>query len=193
MTRASTSAANFGLLLVALVLMLHSVVGELIPTQVRHHLSPREYRIDNCVNKLTPENEKYKLRCGPGSDPKHTCFTHWAGDLTSAQACPRLEPFGIPDKILVRDDSMKIFTIDKPGDPFRINYPNQGGVQFFYDNFDPKTGCKDITVTRGHDKAWRLWISDQDGKKKGLDTGTKKRSTARLCTKWIYIFIKRDG
>ena len=107
MTRASTSAANFGLLLVALVLMLHSVVGELIPTQVRHHLSPREYRIDNCVNKLTPENEKYKLRCGPGSDPKHTCFFHWAGDLTSAQACPRLEPFGNPDKILVRDDSMK--------------------------------------------------------------------------------------
>ncbi|KAJ1026525.1 hypothetical protein NDA13_003903 [Ustilago tritici] len=107
MTRASTSAANFGLLLVALVLMLHSVVGELTPKHVRHHLFARQ-------------NE--------------------------------------------------YFTIERAGDPFNIWYPNLGEVEFYYYNYNHSTGCKDIKLKRGNNSAWRIWVSDEDGNGKDIDT-----------------------
>ena len=76
MTQASTSAANFGLLLVALILMLHSAVGELTPRRVSHHLFARQDISDQCfLTKLAPNNKEYETSCGDKSDSKHPCFT----------------------------------------------------------------------------------------------------------------------
>ena len=107
MTRASTCAANFGLLLVALVLMLHSVVGKLIPRHDSHRYFAPEDGTDQCfLTKLVPNGAKYKERCEVDNLPHHTCFTHWFGDLTSVQARPFLEPFNITEKLMIKDDAM---------------------------------------------------------------------------------------
>ncbi|SOV01958.1 uncharacterized protein UDID_08252 [Ustilago sp. UG-2017a] len=193
MTRASTCAANFGLLLVALVLMLHSVVGKLIP---RHgsHLFARENSLDQCfLTKLVPNGAKYKERCEVDNLPHHTCFTHWAGDLTAVEARPFLEPLDITKKLMIKDDTMKDFTIENADDAFLIRYPNLGGVILVYSNFDPKTGCKDIILKRGDNSVWRIWVSDENGNDRDIDTKNYAETTKRFCSKWIHIHVKRDG
>ncbi|SAM83750.1 related to Mig1 protein [Ustilago bromivora] len=176
MTQASTSAANFGLLLVALVLMLGSVVGELTPRHVPHHLFARE-----------DTNTRF------GSDSNHTCFTHWAGDLTAAEACLYVSSSDVKTRLMIKDDHMKDFKMKEPTDMFSIRYPNLGGVQLFYYNFDPSTGCKDIKLLRGDNKAWRIWVSDEHGNDRDIDTKNHAETTKTLCSKWIHIHVKRDG
>ncbi|SPC61351.1 related to Mig1 protein, induced during biotrophic phase [Ustilago sp. UG-2017b] len=63
-------------------------------------------------------------------------------------------------KLMIKDNTMKDFTMDKSTDPFMINYPKHGGVRLLYENFDPSTGCKDITLYGGKDSSWRIWVSD---------------------------------
>ncbi|SAM85664.1 related to Mig1 protein, induced during biotrophic phase [Ustilago bromivora] len=185
MTRASTCAANFGLLLVALVLMLHSVVGKLIPRHVSH-LFAREDSIDQCfLTKLVPNEVEYKKRCEGEDHPYHPCFTHWSGDLTAVDARPFLEPFDITKELMIKDNEMK--------DAFLIRYPNLGGVHLVYSNFDPKTGCKDITLKRDDNSVWRIWVSDEDGNGRDIDTKNHAETTKTLCSKWIHIHIKKDG
>ncbi|KAJ1034772.1 hypothetical protein NDA13_001026 [Ustilago tritici] len=162
MTQASTSAANFGLLLVALANFASNYQG-------------------------------YKTRCEVGSDSNHTCFTHWAGDLTAAEACLYVSSWDVKTKLMIKDDHMKDFTMDKSTHSFKIRYPNHGGVQLLYYNFNPETGCKDIKLIRGDDKAWRIWVSDEDGNGRDIDTKNKNDMTKRLCSKWIHIHVKRDG
>ncbi|SAM84171.1 related to Mig1 protein [Ustilago bromivora] len=136
MTRASTSAANFGLLLVALVLMLHSVVGDLIPRHVRRLAVDGVDNIDQCfLTKLAPNNK---------------------------------------EKLMIKDADMK--------------YPNLGGVNLVYSNFDPSTGCKDITLKRGDNS-----VSDEDGDGRDIDTKNYEETKKTLCSKWIDIHVKRDG
>ncbi|SOV04130.1 uncharacterized protein UDID_19643 [Ustilago sp. UG-2017a] len=193
MTQASTSVANFGLLLVALALILHSVVGGLTPRHVRHHLFARRDNSDECHTDLAPNFTEYEARCGDKSDSKHTCFTHWAGDLTTAEVCPLLTSFDITKELKIKDAAMKDFTIDKPTDTFEIRYPNHGGVRLQYWNFDPNTGCKNITVYRGDNSVWRIWVSDEVGNDRDLDTLQLELNSMKLCSKWIHIHIKRDG
>ncbi|SAM70717.1 related to Mig1 protein [Ustilago bromivora] len=192
MTRASTSAANSGFLLVALVLMLHSVVGELTPRHARHHLFARNFGDVNCFTKIEPNNMGYKARCEAGSDSKHTCFTHWAGDLTDAEACP-VQIYDMRKRLMIKDKTMKDFTMQESTDTFEIRYPNLGGVSFTVSNNDPSTGCKDIIIRRGDNPLWRIWVSDEDGDGRDIDTLNYKWSTKRLCSKWIHIHVKRDG
>ncbi|SPC64321.1 related to Mig1 protein, induced during biotrophic phase [Ustilago sp. UG-2017b] len=175
MTRASTSAANFGLLLVALVLMLHSVVSELTP------------------NIFTLDDKAYKSHCGEDSDPKHPCFTHWAGDLQNAQRC--YSTGKRVDKEIITNDVMKdkLLHLQPPSQDFKIIYPNLGGVSLTYKNFDEKTGCKDIGIERGDNNVWRIWVSDEDGNGRDIDTKHHGETSKRLCSKWIHIHVKRDG
>ncbi|KAJ1039910.1 hypothetical protein NDA10_001439 [Ustilago hordei] len=194
MTRASTSAANFGLLLVALVLMLHSVVGEPTSRHVPHHLSPRgDDRYKYCLPKFTPNYADYKARCEAGSDLKHTCFIQWAGDLKNAEVCPYVVPLHPMSKLMIKDDTMKDFAMENPTDSFKITYPHFGGVSFLFENFDNKTGCKDITLRGGKNISWRLWVSDDDGNGKDIDTLNYKWTIKTLCSKWIHIHVKQDG
>ncbi|UTT91956.1 hypothetical protein NDA17_005081 [Ustilago hordei] len=188
MTRASTSAANFGLLLVALVLMLHSVVGELTPGHVRHHLFAREYGFDKCHTDLVANNIKYKTLCEDNNDPRKTCFSHWAGNLKGAKACFHKDG-SVKEKLMIKDDTMNDFTMADPTDSFEIIYPNLGGVKLIYDNFDNNTGCKDIILQRHQFSPWRIWVSDEDGDGKDIDTLNYKMTFKRLCSKWIHIHI----
>ncbi|SPC62992.1 related to Mig1 protein, induced during biotrophic phase [Ustilago sp. UG-2017b] len=151
---ASTSAANFGLLLVALVLMLHSVLGELAPRHVRHHLFAR----------------------GDSSDKTR--------DYSKG--------FDISKKLMIKDDTMKDFTINKFTDSFEIRYPNHGGVRLQYWYIDPLTGCKFISIFRGGNSGWRIWVSDEVGNDRDIDTQNAVATTKRLCSKWIHIHIKKD-
>ncbi|SOV02123.1 uncharacterized protein UDID_18963 [Ustilago sp. UG-2017a] len=186
MTQASTSAANFGLLLVALVLMLHSAVGELTPKHVRHHLFARgEIKLY-----FTFDDQAYESHCGEGSDPKQPCFTHWAGDLGDAES---YFPDGEKDKGIIANGFLKDFTIDRPDQSFKITYPKLGGVSLTYANFDQKTGCKDITLKRGDNDVWRIWVSDENGNDRDIDTKNHAETTKRFCSKWIHIHVKRDG
>ena len=107
MTQASTSAANFGLLLVALVLMLHSVVGELAPRHVRHHLFARGDSSDKGGTNLVPNFKEYEARCGDKSNPMYPCFTHWAGDLTGVEVRNFTDGTDIGKKLMIKDDTMK--------------------------------------------------------------------------------------
>ncbi|SAM82266.1 related to Mig1 protein [Ustilago bromivora] len=188
MTRASTSAANFGLLLVALVLMLHPVMGELTSRHIRHHLFAREDSNDKCHTDLVANYQEYKTRCEDNNDPQKTCFTHWAGDLKGSKACLRAEG-DVRKKLMIKDDTMTDFTIDKPADSFQIWYPKLGGVSLSYDNFDSSTGCKDITIQRGKNLLWNIWVSDEDGDDKDIDALNHSVTSKRLCSKWIHIHI----
>ncbi|SYW83205.1 related to Mig1 protein, induced during biotrophic phase [Ustilago bromivora] len=96
-------------------------------------------------------------------------------------------------KLMIKDNTMKDFTIEDPTDPFMINYPKHGGVRLLYENFDNSTGCKDITLYGGNDASWRIWVSDEDGNGKDIDTKNYKVMNKRLCSKWIHIHIKRDA
>ncbi|SOV02140.1 uncharacterized protein UDID_18970 [Ustilago sp. UG-2017a] len=190
MTRASTSAANFGLLLVALVLMLHSVVGELTPKHVRHHFFARRETFQGLHYGFTFDDQAYKSYCGEGSDPKQPCFTHWAGDLGDAESS---FPEGQNYKGIITNNVMKDFTIEGPRQSFTIIYPKLGGVSLTYANFDQKTGCKDITLKRGDNDVWRIWVSDENGNDRDIDTKNHAETTKRFCSKWIHIHVKRDG
>jgi hypothetical protein len=58
------------------------------------------------VTELPIRGAEYEAVCGDKSDPKHPCFTHWHGDLTSVHIAPFLEPIdNIKDGILIKDDN----------------------------------------------------------------------------------------
>jgi hypothetical protein len=76
--------------------------------------------------------------------------------------------------------------------PFVIKYP-EIGVELHYSDYDPKTGCKNITLKRGDNKSWRIWVSDENGNDRDIDTKNHAETTKRLCSKWIHIHVKRDG
>ncbi|SOV02862.1 uncharacterized protein UDID_18053 [Ustilago sp. UG-2017a] len=193
MTRASTSAASFGLLLVALVLMLHSVVGELAPRHVRHDLFARGDSSDKGSTKLVPNFKEYEARCGDKSDLMFPCFTHWAGDLTAVEVRDFTDGTDIGEKLMIKDAAMKDFTIKYLGDPFEIRYPNHGGVRFQYSDYSLLNGCKYISIHRGDNTAWRIWVSDEVGDDRDLDTLNHMKASKTLCSKWIHIHVKKDG
>ena len=79
-----------------------------------------------------------------------------------------------------------------PTDYFEMIYPNLGGVKLIYENFDNNTGCKDIVLKTGMITPWRIWVSDEDGDGKDIDTLNYKTTLKRLCSKWIHIHISRS-
>jgi hypothetical protein len=76
--------------------------------------------------------------------------------------------------------------------PFAIKYP-EIGVELHYSDYDPKTGCKNITLKRGDNKSWRIWISDENGNDRDIDTKNLAETTETFCSKWTHIHVKRDG
>ncbi|KAJ1026081.1 hypothetical protein NDA18_003741 [Ustilago nuda] len=194
MTRASTSAANFGLLLVALVLTLHSVVGELIPRHVSHHLFARQDISEQCAANLAPNLKEYQNKCEVENEPRHPCFTHWAGDLNEALICGLVDQLDVKKSLFFKDEQRKDFTIKDATKSFVIKYP-QLGAELLYFNYNPKTGCKDITLRRGSNEKLRIWVADEDenGNVRDIDTWNHAETTKTLCTKWIRIHIKYDG
>ncbi|KAJ1030930.1 hypothetical protein NDA18_002158 [Ustilago nuda] len=93
----------------------------------------------------------------------------------------------------MKDDQMKDLTMKKAAVNLVITYPKLGGVQLLFRNYDHETGCKDIDLRRGKNKAWRIWVSDEDGNGKDIDTKNYEVPSKRLCSKWIRIHIKCDG
>ncbi len=58
------------------------------------------------VTELPIRGAEYEAVCGDKSDPKHPCFTHWHGDLTSVHIAPFLEPIdNIQDGLAIKDDN----------------------------------------------------------------------------------------
>ncbi|KAJ1018405.1 hypothetical protein NDA18_006559 [Ustilago nuda] len=84
------------------------------------------------------------------------------------------------------------FTMAGPTDYFEIIYPNLGGVGLIYENLDNNTGCKDIALKTGKSAPWRIWVSDEDGDGKNIDTLNYKSTFKRFCSKWIHIHISRS-
>lgn len=106
MARISASNANFGFLVMALVLMLHPVVAKLTPKPASHRLLARSIPDQCFLTPLKVQSDGYEKRCGDKSDSKHPCFTHWYGDLKSVDARPFLEPLDIAKAIMIKDDNM---------------------------------------------------------------------------------------
>ena len=73
----------------------------------------------------------------------------------------------------------------------QITYPHLGGVGLIYQNFDNSTGCKDIIVKTGKSH-WRIWVSDEDGDDRDIDTQHYIFTSNRLCSKWIHIHISHS-
>ncbi|KAJ1022366.1 hypothetical protein NDA13_005275 [Ustilago tritici] len=74
-----------------------------------------------------------------------------------------------------------------------MKYPNLGGVILVYSNFDPSIGCKDITLKRGDNDVWRIWVSDKDGNDRDIGTQKIQLDHKTFCSKWIHIHVKKDG
>ena len=83
--------------------------------------------------------------------------------------------------------------MENPTDSFKITYPHFGGVGLFFEDFHSDTGCKTITLFSRKGSAWRIWVSDQDGNDRDIDTLKYVETNKRLCSKWIHIHIKKDG
>lgn len=84
------------------------------------------------------------------------------------------------------------FTIKNASDAFSLTYLDGGAVQFIYSGFDAKTGCYDVTLRSGSE-SWRIWVSDDEGKDRDIDTKHHDETTKRLCTKWAHIHVKDDA
>ncbi|CDR88443.1 related to Mig1-Mig1 protein, induced during biotrophic phase [Sporisorium scitamineum] len=142
---------------------------------------------------LSPNNPEYEKRCGEKSDAKHPCMTHWWNDLKSIQARPWLEPHDIQKMLFVKDDKMLDFTMSDPKESFIITYLAGGNAQLIYSDYEETTGCYKITL-RGNEKGdWRIWVSDDEGSDRDIDTQHYPETSKKLCTKWAHIHAKHDG
>lgn len=67
--------------------------------------SRKRHSISICdVTQMHVNNTLYEKRCGPSSDPKWPCFTHWGGDLNGVAINPWLRPLDMTEEILLKDD-----------------------------------------------------------------------------------------
>jgi len=81
-----------------------------------------------------------------------------------------------------------------PSHSFRIKYPGAGGATFGYDDYDPDTGCYTISLNVDEDHGkWRIWVSDEDGDDRDVDTQHQNSPSTRICTKWAHIHVKDDA
>jgi len=82
-----------------------------------------------------------------------------------------------------------------PKDTFTIKYPNAGGATFHYSHYDPDTGCYTVSLStdqKGWFRKWRIWVSDDNGDDKDVDTKNWSATSGRICTKWAHIHVKDD-
>ncbi|TKY84804.1 hypothetical protein EX895_005884 [Sporisorium graminicola] len=144
--------------------------------------------------KLQPNKPGYQDRCGAVSDPKHPCLTQWNGDLSHVQARPYLEPLAIERTLFIKDENMLDFSMDKPEDAFIVTYLDGGNTQLIYSGYDQQSGCYNITLRGGQDDPrWRIWVSDDKGNDRDVDTRHHPETTQTLCTKWMHVHVKKDG
>ncbi len=86
------------------------------------------------------------------------------------------------------------FGMKDASEPFSLTYLNTNSAQLFYSNYNPVDGCYDIEVSIStYVRGWRIWVSDEIGDDRDLDTQNGLSSKTRLCTKWLHIHIKPDG
>lgn len=186
--------------LVAASMLLHAS-AQLVPRSVVHRpgfqaLEPRADGEPVCKRDLRINNAEYEKRCGPNSDPKHPCFTHWWKNMDDVEACPgKKNPLlDMAAEIYLKDDHKDDFTVRDPHQDFTIKYLGANGARFTYSDYDAATGCYKIKVNiaslGGH---WRIWVSDENGDDRDLDTMNKESSSTTLCTKWLRIHVKPDG
>ncbi|CCF51940.1 hypothetical protein NDA11_005905 [Ustilago hordei] len=129
---------------------------------------------------------------GPAlSSCSQTCV-NWSGDFTAVAVCGLVDQLNVKESLFFKDEQRKDFTIKDATKSFVIKYP-QFGAELLYFNYDHKTGCKDITLKRGSDERLRIWVADEDGNGRDIDTWNHAETTKRLCTKWLRIHIKYDG
>uniref|UniRef100_V5EJR9 Mig1 protein n=2 Tax=Kalmanozyma brasiliensis (strain GHG001) TaxID=1365824 RepID=V5EJR9_KALBG len=142
---------------------------------------------------LLPRNAEYRKHCeGPDSDPHWPCFTLWYGDLGSVTA---ILPGGdtVPDDHFLLKDGNKIdFTTRDPKQPFTLSWLFDD-VELAYDNFDAGSGCYRITLRHQSHSRRRIWVSDEHGKDRDIDTDHHGETSKTLCDKWVHVHVKEDG
>ncbi|SJX63464.1 probable Mig1 protein, induced during biotrophic phase [Sporisorium reilianum f. sp. reilianum] len=149
--------------------------------------------------KLLPRYEDYRKHCeaeaGPsGSDKKWPCFTMWFDSLKEANATVGDGKIAPDNFFLVKDGYKTDFTIKDPKQPFVLTW-DYGTVSMTYSDHDDKSGCYKIQLQHHNDNRMRIWVSDEDGDNRDLDTlhaGTDPTATT-LCSKWLHLHVKNDS
>ena len=72
-----------------------------------------------------------------------------------------------------------------------IYYRSNDGVQLSYYDYDHETGCYNIHLRGAHH--YRIWVSDDKGNDRDIDTRHYAETGKRLCTKWIHIDLSKEG
>lgn len=62
-----------------------------------------------------------------------------------------------------------------------------------YDNFREEDGCYQITLKHSLDTSRRIWVSDDRGKDRDIDTQHHSETSKVLCTKWAHIHVKEGN
>lgn len=59
-----------------------------------------------------------------------------------------------------------------------------------YSDFKQDTGCYKITLKHKEGFHRRIWVSDEAGKDRDIDTSNYHETSKTLCTKWLHIHVK---
>ncbi|SJX63463.1 related to Mig1-Mig1 protein, induced during biotrophic phase [Sporisorium reilianum f. sp. reilianum] len=197
----STLALVLKLVAVALVVSIHPTYSAMTRVPIglqqlarRSDLRTAPSQAQCWPTTLEPNNSEYEKRCGEKSDSKHPCLTHWRGDLKRIQAQDYLHPRDVKDILFVKDDNMLDFTMNNPKDAFKITYFMDGAtVQLIYSDYEEATGCYQIKLRGSENGKWRIWVSDDQGNDRDIDTEHHPETSGKLCTKWSHVHVKHDG
>lgn len=82
---------------------------------------------------------------------------------------------------------MADFTTRSPAQPFTLLFADND-LAMQYANF--RDGCFDIKLFHFTLSGRRIWVSDDDGKGRDVDTLHHDVTGKRLCSKWVHIYVK---
>lgn len=72
-----------------------------------------------------------------------------------------------------------------------ITYIGHDRVKLRYYGYDHETGCYNIHLTSYGGDTGRIWVSDDDGEDRDIDTENYVETGKRLCTKWAHIDLSQ--
>lgn len=113
MVQLLTTNARFGVLLAALMLMLHSALSRLTPRSVLGRLSEgstlaRRDTDPSCSRtNMVVDHDSYAELCEGTTHMEHPCFSHWYGDLKDVEVRPYHEPVDMTQAIKIKDEAMQ--------------------------------------------------------------------------------------
>ncbi len=84
---------------------------------------------------------------------------------------------------------MKTFTTRDPKKPFTLSWYFED-LWMTYDSFNQDDRCYKITLKHSFDMSRWIWVSDDHGKDRDIDTKHHAETSKVLCTKWVHIHVK---